>query len=336
MALARILGLALVLLVPSVVLGDALFDESDLACVRNLLPSVSSALPSGCNREDYKLVPVDLNLDKTPAYLVADAPLVCGSAGCRVTLLTMEKGIWLKLAEVMGAIRIEKCGTSKRRDITLTYREYLPAGGSKRIESRLTWNGASYGPLVCASVAQWTVPKPSSEVGSESVKIVRLPNYAPLCQRDLANYSNPDAATECDFLYPSGPLVTVMNQSCLSTVYAMLERGRGNAHAMIDHFYVKGDGPVRPSYVGEDTGIDFKSVHISIQLGQPVVLHGYGGPLREHYALATGTVTSGKETIHILALDPWTGAEILVDPKTKKTDALHEVEFRKMRTSVAK
>jgi hypothetical protein len=145
---------------------------------------------------------------------------------------------------------------------------------------------------------------------------VQLSQYPLLSQKDPANYRDPSLLTVQDSL-PSGVgKATVPDLACAATVYVMLERGRGNPQAMIDDFYpdprkFNGNSPgaKRPAYVGSDVSIDPQQVIALLKSGQPVVLHGFGGPLKEHFVLAVGfnTDADGKEIL--TALDPYSGKD---------------------------
>jgi hypothetical protein len=74
--------------------------------------------------------------------------------------------------------------------------------------------------------------------------------------------------------------------------------------AMVDDFYQVGPGAIRPAVVSGDVAFDSAQVVRALRARQPVVLHGYGGPLWEHFVLAVGFEISGGR-LSITALDPY-------------------------------
>ncbi|MEK7676918.1 MAG: carboxypeptidase-like regulatory domain-containing protein [Verrucomicrobiota bacterium] len=115
---------------------------------------------------------------------------------------------------------------------------------------------------------------------------------------------------------------------------------------MIDDFYIDprkhgGDGPGarRPEYVGADIEIDSNRILQSLQEKQPVILHGYGGPLLEHFVLVVGSQTDAAER-RLVAFDPYPGSdrdqpgkqiEIKVVNRAMSHPTLSSVVFRNMR-----
>lgn len=108
--------------------------------------------------------------------------------------------------------------------------------------------------------------------------------------------------------------------TCLATVYAMIEQGRGNAG-----FRVSGDtysdqvGATGISGIGRSLPlIEMEVVRSEFQKGNPVILWG---PLTRdtadqfgHFILAVGVNSSGQ----IVAHDPYGGQVVTIDPRTSR------------------
>lgn len=186
----------------------------------------------------------------------------------------------------------------------------------------------------------------SIQAPAENTAPIILDNYPLLSQKDPANYRDQSLLTVSDTL--DDRKVLVPNLACAATVYTMLERGRsGNTSAMIDDFYpdprkYNGNSPGarRPDYVGADVDIDPAQIVRSLQQKQPVVLHGYGGPLKHHFVLAVGLSTSSSAQRQLIALDPFPGndldkpgrrIEINLDNSPIVHPVLKEITFKQMR-----
>ncbi len=173
-----------------------------------------------------------------------------------------------------------------------------------------------------------------------------LEKYPLLFQKDPKNYCDQSLLQVYDTLPDKSRKELVPNLACAATIYTMLERGRGNQNAMIDDFYIDprkhgGDGPGarRPEYVGADIEIDSNRILQSLQEKQPVILHGYGGPLLEHFVLVVGSQTDAAER-RLVAFDPYPGSdrdepgkqiEIKVANGVMSHPTLSSVVFRNMR-----
>ena len=160
----------------------------------------------------------------------------------------------------------------------------------------------------------WLVGFGIARGADNSAQSVLLSQYPLLSQKDPGNYRDQSLLTVQDSLPGGTGTAVVPNLACAATVYTMLERGRGNHQAMIDDFYpdprkFNGNSPgaTRPAYVGGDVTLDQQQILTSLKSGQPIVLHGFGGPLKEHFILAVGfkTDADGKQTL--MAFDPYPG-----------------------------
>lgn len=146
---------------------------------------------------------------------------------------------------------------------------------------------------------------------------VALQGYPLLSQKDASNYRDPTMAAALDTVPDRSRQVPVGDLACAATVYAIIERGRGNAGAMIDDFYADprplgGDGPgadKRPEYIGEETDVDRVAIETALGDGRPVILHGFGGPLAEHFVVAVGLRRGSGSAWSLVAIDPWPGKE---------------------------
>ena len=182
---------------------------------------------------------------------------------------------------------------------------------------------------------------------SANAQPVSLNQYPLLSQKDPANYRDQSFLTLEDSLPDGAGKALVPNLACAATVYTMLERGHGNSAATIDDFYLdprkfngKNPGAKRPTYVGSDISFDSQQIISALKSGQPVVLHGFGGPLKEHFVLAVGFKMddSGKQVL--TALDPYPGRdsdkpgkqiEINLSTAPPAHPTYSEIVFQKMR-----
>ncbi len=151
-------------------------------------------------------------------------------------------------------------------------------------------------------------PKPS---GSDSI---RLTDYPLMSQLDPKSYRDPDFMNVPDTIAGSSKTVEIKKLACLATVYAIIARGRGEKK-YVDDFYIdprkpgaNGEDARRPAWVESESTLNAEQVRQALQQGTPVILHGVGGPLKEHFVLAIGI--NRKE---IIAIDPWPSSEN--DPK---------------------
>jgi hypothetical protein len=176
---------------------------------------------------------------------------------------------------------------------------------------------------------------------------VLLDNYPLISQKDPAAYRDQALLLVEDTMPGGGGKTIVPNLACAATVYTMLERGRGNSGAMIDDFYqdprkFNGNGPgaKRPSYVGSDVAFDAPKLIAALKSGQPVILHGFGGPLKEHFVLAVGFDNTIENAPVMIVLDPYPGNDLntlgrKIDINLAVTPPTHpilkEIVFRQMR-----
>ncbi len=170
---------------------------------------------------------------------------------------------------------------------------------------------------------------------ADASRKVLLSQYPLLSQMDPNNYKDPKfAEMEDEF---NKKKFRVKYLACAATAYTMLDRGRGNSAARIDQFYRIGPGAVRPPYIGDLVPYDANRIADSLDGGNPVVLHGVGGPLYEHYVLVVGFEKNQGRTTFI-ALDPWPGnnqirpgRQITIDAVAKTHPTIGGLVFNSMR-----
>jgi len=167
---------------------------------------------------------------------------------------------------------------------------------------RFTWGNGAPTVLVVALVCF------SASLQCSVAETVIL-EFPALSQKNPANYRDRTVLDVPDAI--GGGTQPVKNLACLATVYTMIERGAGNASAMIDDFYPdpreygnNTAGATRPAYITGDLPYDAQRIIASLSAHLPVVLHGYGGPLKEHFALIVGYRKDHSATT-FLVLDPW-------------------------------
>jgi hypothetical protein len=154
---------------------------------------------------------------------------------------------------------------------------------------------------------------------------VSLGGLVALSQLDPQNYRDLGLMRTTDTLPNSSKRTTVANLTCAAAVYVMIERGRGQASAMIDDFYIdprlhggRSPGARRPDYVSTDLSIDVAFIEAELRAGQPVVLRGAGGPLGQHFVLAVGLARDETGGRHLIVLDPWPApGEIVPKPEVR-------------------
>jgi hypothetical protein len=154
---------------------------------------------------------------------------------------------------------------------------------------------------------------------------VLLGGFVALSQLDPQNYRDLGLMRTTDTLPNSSQRTAVANLTCAAAVYVMIERGRGQASAMIDDFYIdprlhggRSPGARRPDYVGTDLSIDPALIESELRSGQPVVLRGAGGPLGQHFVLAVGLARDETGGRHLIILDPWPApGEIMPKPEVR-------------------
>jgi hypothetical protein len=187
----------------------------------------------------------------------------------------------------------------------------------------------------------------SAKAADSGAQTVLLNQFPLLSQKDPANYRDQTLLTAQDSVPGGTRTATVPNLACAATVYTMLERGRGNQQAMIDDFYpdprkFNGDSPgaKRPAYVGSDAPFDSLQIIASLRSGQPVILHGYGGPLKEHFVVAVGFKAADDGKQILTALDPFPGNDSDKPGKRIEIDLgttplvhpiMHDIVFQKIR-----
>jgi hypothetical protein len=154
---------------------------------------------------------------------------------------------------------------------------------------------------------------------------VVLDGLSALSQLDPQNYRDIGLMRTTDTLPNSSRRTAVANLTCAAAVYVMIERGRGQASAMIDDFYIdprlhggRSPGARRPDYVSADLAIDPAVIESGLRAGQPVVLRGSGGPLGQHFVLAIGLVRDEAGGRYLIVLDPWPApGEIMPKPDVR-------------------
>lgn len=94
-----------------------------------------------CARLHYRIYPVDLNRDGVFEYVLESTE--CGSAGCEVALFMKQDGGWVKLAALLGGLRVEEHGTKWFRDVTLSYKDSPVESDCEIKRLHLVWDGKS-------------------------------------------------------------------------------------------------------------------------------------------------------------------------------------------------
>ena len=143
-----------------------------------------------------------------------------------------------------------------------------------------------------------------------------LKQYPLISQKDPKYYRDKSLLTTYDAVPGSTKKALVPDLACAATIYTILEHGLGNPDAVIDDFYVdprkhdgSGPGAKRPDYVGADVAIDAATIEKSLKQGRPIILHGYGGPLAEHFVLAVGLKVANNGKRDLIAIDPYPGKD---------------------------
>lgn len=159
-----------------------------------------------------------------------------------------------------------------------------------------------------AGVVHWAMRKhQDQETGLEAQNAgggenILLNQYPLLSQLDRAIY-DPEAFAD-----------EVGNYGCLATVYVMIERGRGILSAKIsDENYDLEQGALPRSYASGDQPFRSALVATEIRAGRPVILHGEGGPLKDHFMLVVGLRATADGGVAAVTHDPWKGRRIEVD-----------------------
>jgi len=174
-------------------------------------------------------------------------------------------------------------------------------------------------------------PVPPAEVNESTESNGWILDEFPLLSQLDSNIYSPK--TYADEIDPKEK-VPIKGLTCLATVYVMLERGRGNASAMISpSVYNIETGAQNPGYVNGDIDFDGSVIVSEIKAGRPVILHGIGGPLEDHYMLVVGIQTA-PEGGHVATVhDPWRGKRVLIDlaGKTSVHPSMPSLEITMMR-----
>lgn len=172
-----------------------------------------------------------------------------------------------------------------------------------------------------------------------------LLEFPAISQLNPSSYGDPEFMELLDSI--GSKTEPVKNLACAAAVYTMIDRGTGKPDAMIDGYYtdprpLNGNGPgaTRPPFVNEDTGINAQKIIDSLSSRIPVILHGYGGPLKEHFVLVVG-MRESEGKLEFLINDPW--PENKEDQNGKKIElnakgppywhpTFKDITFIKMRT----
>ena len=140
---------------------------------------------------------------------------------------------------------------------------------------------------------------------NSALATLRGVTFPQLSQLDILQYSNADI-TKDDWAY-----------ACKAAVYVMIARALGEKSSSINDFWSRKDGAIQTGIiagrVSDYTTFVGSAALTAIKSGSPVILEGYVAPGKVHYVLATG-IENGL----IVANDPWTGAQIRIDPVTGK------------------
>jgi hypothetical protein len=183
---------------------------------------------------------------------------------------------------------------------------------------------AFYNAIPAAVLAAACLIAPWNDVNAATDDVI-LDGLSALSQLDPRNYRDIGLMRTTDTLPNSSKRTVVANLSCAAAVYVMIERGRGQASAMIDDFYIdprrhggRSPGAIRPDYVSADLAIDPALIEFELRAGRPVVLHGFGGPLGKHFVLAVGLARGEAGGRHLIVLDPWPApGEIMPKPEVR-------------------
>lgn len=145
-----------------------------------------------------------------------------------------------------------------------------------------------------------------------------LEGYPRLSQLDPANYNDATVAEAEDIVIVDGVRTPekVKNLACLATVYVMISRGLLHEDdKYIDYYYPdprktggETNGAEQKNLVGrigQQVALDVQAVKESLVAGRPTILRGMGGPLVQHFILATGYVEPPTGPPLIVAHDPW-------------------------------
>jgi hypothetical protein len=178
------------------------------------------------------------------------------------------------------------------------------------------------GTIAIALLAFACIIAPWRDAGAASDDVI-LDDLNALSQLDPQNYRDIGLMRTTDTLPNSSKRTAVANLTCAAAVYVMIERGRGQAAAMIDDFYIdprlhggRSPGAIRPDYVSADLALDPALIESELRAGQPVVLRGIGGPLGQHFVLAIGLAQDETGGRHLIVLDPWPApGEIMPKPE---------------------
>lgn len=138
----------------------------------------------------------------------------------------------------------------------------------------------------------------------------------------------------------------IPNLTCAAAVYAMIARARGDKQAMIDDFYEdprkyggNGPGAKRPTWVSADVELSVERIIGELDAGRPVILHGFGGPLQEHFVLVVGRDAQTSPP-SLVIYDPYPGKtadtpgqklSISTGDATLRHPSYSDISFLKMR-----
>lgn len=181
-------------------------------------------------------------------------------------------------------------------------------------------------------------------------KGLELQGFPLLSQRDPAIYADASFMQVKDSVSnTSNASAPVEKMACLATVYVMLTRGSSNKNATVEDFYAdprkhngNGPGAKAPTTIGAETSVDLDQIIQSLRKGEPVILHGVGGILENHFVLVTGYRKPIIGRIQLIAHDPWpisgdnkNGTQIYIKGSKRKLKhpEFKDVVFTGMRSS---
>ena len=187
-------------------------------------------------------------------------------------------------------------------------------------------------------------PQPTPPPPVASADDIMLDQFPRLSQKDRANYADDSTLFDAWDTDANGVKRPVPALACLATVYTMIERATGNTNAKIDAFYKIGDGAIRGNLsraeIGDQVPIDLQTIADQIRNRRPVILHGTGGPLVDHYVLVVGMSVQNATVRELIVNDPYPDAAAPDRGKLVRLAASNlrsgDVTFRAMRLVAVK
>lgn len=153
-------------------------------------------------------------------------------------------------------------------------------------------------------------PPPPPPVASADEVV--LDQFPLLSQKDRANYADNSAIFDAWDTDKTGVKRRVPALACLAAVYTMIERATGDPNAKIDTFYTIGQGAMRghlsKMQVADQVAIDLQTIASELRTGRPVILHGTGGALIDHYVLVVGMSVRNASVSELIVNDPFPDA----------------------------